>query len=197
VSAWWDPRTWVRNLFPVANEPGGFMVREGLELRWDRTRLPVSVYIDRSADPWWHDVTNGVRWVNAVVGRPVLLLPEEPTYMITAAYAASMGKPCAGPPGGVYATCADGVEPDHGRTDVRFAQAGHVDGIFVKRAGEIRNALVELSHLVPEASDQIVRHELCHALGLDHGRGLMARVLDGRGASLTPADVARLREVYA
>ncbi len=68
--SWWDPRTWMRNLFPAANEPGGFMVREGKQLQWERSRLPIAVYVDRAADPWWGYVDEAVRWINLLCGFP-------------------------------------------------------------------------------------------------------------------------------
>lgn len=179
---WWQPWTW----FPPSSGPGGWVKVDGHDTIWARASLPIAVYIDRDAERWWHDIEIGLLWANSTVGRRMFMAPESPIYAVAQSFRPDVGTN-VGVPGALYITTADDVERDHGDTDVRADQ----------RTGEIRNVYMRLGRQLTEMSDQVFRHELGHAMGLDHSAGLMARKLTrDRPQWMIAEDVARLRGAY-
>lgn len=179
--SWWNPWTWF-----ASEGPGGWCRVNGRSTIWARERLPITVYVDRSAEAWWHDIDIATLWANNLIGRRVFLKPESPLYAVAQSFRPDVGEN-VGLPGALYITAADDVAIDHGDTDVRADQ----------RTGEIRNVYMRLNHDLTAMSDQVIRHEFGHALGLDHSAGLMARKLvPGRPQWLITEDTLRLRGAY-
>jgi hypothetical protein len=180
LTRWWS------NLFPSTEGPGGWLKRNGHELKWPHERLTVTVYVHSSADHWWVDIKRSMEWLNALVGSPVLdREPLEPIASVVDSFGDG-GRTWEGVPGAIYITCGD-VSPTHAWTEVRSDD----------RTGVIRNAFMRLPFDPPPWAEEMVRHELCHAFGLAHGGGLMAAQLGANTPPLLPCDVARLREAYA
>lgn len=188
VQPWWGVVSWWQRLLEAFHEePVALMVREGRELRWNRERMPLALYVDASAAAWWLPLTAAVAAANVSAGRKLLLYPEEPLREIRDAFTAGGAD---GVPGAVYVTGDGAALATHGDTDVRFDQ----------RAGLIRNALVRLPAAPPAWAPAMALHELGHALGLDHDHGpgsVMGARLSGRESPrFSPATVDLLRRVY-
>jgi hypothetical protein len=189
--SWWDPRTWFHRFGPAPLStagPGGWLRdAKGDPLQWGKPYRPITVYVDSFAEGagWWNDTARAMSWINGIVGAKVFdLEPLEPIKAILAAYAEGVG---AGPPGSILVTTGTNLEPTHGFTDVRQDE----------RNGAVRNAIVSLpTQRMGDWSEELVRHEMLHALGLGHGGGLMAPVLAPRTPALLQCDLARLREAY-
>jgi len=171
---WWSP-------------PSGLMVREGHELRWDKTRLPLALYVDDAATEWWSYLAACVAEVNACVGSKAIMYPEQPLAIIRDAF---VGPQPIGVSGAIYVT----VDP------LVLNTAACCEPRFDQGTGSIRNALVVLPRKPPLWATAMALHELGHAMGLDHDHepgSVMAPRLSGRESARFPRPaIDLLRRTY-
>jgi hypothetical protein len=184
MSAWYDPRTWVLNLFPSA-PPGGWLVRDGHELRWPRGER-VSVTCDPGLHTsWWIKVGTALHELEVYVDRPLFLGPVELIADLAAIWRDPQRR--RGLTGCINFQQADDVPVTHAHSDIDYDT----------RDGTLRSVLITLPSSVPAWGHELVLHELAHALGLDHGDGVMMPVLHAETPyALSDADGRRLRGAY-
>jgi len=164
-------------------EDRGLMVKDGHPLSWAKDGIPLPVwYAADIAKGWLDSWVRGADVLNQAAGRPLFLNPVE------APDGLDLAKPVTG---AVVLKDDNGVDPDHGSTELRWD----------KRDGALLSAVVVLpeAHEDNAKRDAVALHEAAHALGLDHDEGkdsIMYPSIQDRPQELSGADKELLRRVY-
>lgn len=174
----------VGTTYAVVTRPGDltFMQREGHELRWERSDLPVDCF-----------------YLPAVTDAYLAAYGRERASLREAAGGELLG-PCVpwrlDPP----EHAPDGSLLLRLRPEEGTAHGAETRHRFDKRSGRILSADVALDRGLPaDLLDRVVLHELGHVLGLDHDRessSVMFEVASGRPKALSGRDVDALVDAY-
>jgi len=200
-------RGWWSRLWRDLREPGdrGWLRRDGHDLKWPRTSLPLPVLYAPSAEPFVGDVLACCRQLNAQLQGSAVMLPDP---VISELYD-QFYEPKALVRNLILVELAGHTRkvPLHGSIglDDGDPKDGHCDIRYDRRTGAILNARI----LIPQGfgayrlqeRHAILLHEFCHALGLGHDddhatRSIMHPDRITRPQLLYTGDVERLRAAY-
>jgi hypothetical protein len=159
-----------------------------VDLKWRKGRLPVAIYIDGDLPALLDEVTLAVREFNAAIGVRVFQFPVAAIPEMAQTFYERKSRQF------LRSACLIRAE----NNGLRYHGDTNID--FDNRTGEIFSAIVSVPLDVSEWTPAIIRHELGHALGLDHDDGdssvLMHPHVSAPGAKLSTRDVRLLRDAY-